>query len=249
MTTGQNMPPGWYADPWAPSGIAGVWRYWDGAQWTGRTSIATTPDGPPPAAVAAPRRPAPTAPDGRPLAEWWQRLLGYVVDTLVFLPVALVFAIWVVVRLLQDPQLSRVLNSTDGSLTARDQQIVNDAAQDLVASALPFWIAMVALMAVYWIVCIGLWGRTIGGAALGIRAVTATGAVPGLWRATRRYAVILGCSLAGTLLSLVPVVGSTLGTLGSLLLLVCFLSMLWNPRRQAWQDLAAGTYVVRYRSR
>lgn len=28
------QPPGWYADPWQPTG----WRWWDGYQWTWQTS-------------------------------------------------------------------------------------------------------------------------------------------------------------------------------------------------------------------
>jgi hypothetical protein len=67
-------------------------------------------------------------------------------------------------------------------------------------------------------------------------AVTAAGQIPGYERAFALPAAG-GCSLLG----LVPVVGA----LGNLLLLLIFVSMFFNPQRQAWHDLLAGTYVVR----
>ena len=118
------------------------------------------------------------------------------------------------------------------------------------ATSPPWFLAAmpVLITAVYTIVLIGLWGRTVGGWAVGIRCVPLsprTGAPlihhrPGLVVAAKRWLVLYG--IAG-LISMIPV----LGGLSWLVILVVALSPLWDRsgRMQGLQDRFAGDLVIR----
>ena len=88
----------------------------------------------------------------------------------------------------------------------------------------------------YYVGTIGGYGRTLGMAALGIRVVDAGGAIPGFPRATNRWLLPAGCGLAGA----IPFFGSV----GSIVLLLDYVSMLWSPQKQCWHDQWAQTWVV-----
>lgn len=242
-------PPGWYQDPWQPN----MQRYWDGTAWTPHQTwnapassapVAPGPGGPPMApAYAGPAYAAtgPLAPSGQPIAEWWRRLLGWIVDSIVMIPLYIPLAILLVPQILSSPawnEFIRLAESGDSSAQLEAQQRLTEMlAQDLIGWVLLATLYGVVVSTAYFTVGLGRWGRTVGGKALGIRAVTVTGAIPGYGRAFKRYLPMAGCSLLG----LVPVVGA----LGNLVLLLIFVSMFFNPMRQGWQDLLAGTYVVR----
>lgn len=66
-----QSPAGWYPDPSPESTGVPQQRYWDGTAWTAHLAPATTP--------ATPT--GPTTPDGEPLADWWWRLLAYMIDS------------------------------------------------------------------------------------------------------------------------------------------------------------------------
>jgi uncharacterized RDD family membrane protein YckC len=257
-------PPGWYPDPANPAAT----RYWDGTRWTAQTQpppyqysygapagFAAPPQSGYPAApaIGGPGGPQMAAygpvsdqklgPTGTPLASFWRRLGGYLIDGLVLaVPTGLL-----TIPLLRGPiqDFLDELNTLDpGVLDPESPAYDPDAFTDIFTSADLWgslaWIALLtlAIQAVYWIIAIGKYGRTVGGAAVGIRAVDANGAIPGYGRATIRFAVPAGASLFG----LIPFVG----LLGSILQLLIYLWMLWDPMRQGLHDKAAGTFVVRY---
>lgn len=88
--------------------------------------------------------------------------------------------------------------------------------------------AFVGLFALYSVVSIGAWGRTLGMAMVRIKVVREDGSPPGYAAALVRLMVFV-----------VP------SCLCGLLLLVDCLSCVWDARRQTWHDKAANTYVVR----
>lgn len=95
----------------------------------------------------------------------------------------------------------------------------------------PGWIPLTgwAVTVVYQIVCVRLWGRTLGKRLAQLEVVTADGATPSWGVAVRRA--------APTILGAVPYVGS--------LAAVCYLPVLWRPDRRGLHDQLAGTVVVR----
>jgi len=105
-----------------------------------------------------------------------------------------------------------------------------------IAAALPFLVT-----AGYVIVLIALWGRTLGGWAVGIRCLNAeTGGRPGWAVASKRWLVLFG--LAGVL-AVVPIIG----TWAWILPIVIGLSPLWDPSGwlRGYHDRFAGDIVVR----
>jgi uncharacterized RDD family membrane protein YckC len=182
-------------------------------------------------------------PTGTPFASFWRRLGGYLIDALILaVPTALVTA----------PLLLGPLGDFIDEVEAIDPETLDpesplydpNALTDLLLSG-DWWgtviligVLSLLIQGVYWIVAIGSFGRTIGGAAVGIRAVDANGAIPGYGRASLRFAVPAGAQLIG----IIPFIG----ILGSLLQLLIYLWMLWDPNKQGLHDKAAGTYVVRY---
>lgn len=211
--------PGYPAAPGGPGGPGGYYGY------------------------AAPEKLGPT---GTPFASFWRRLGGYLIDSLILaIPTALV-----TLPLLLGP-LSDLIDEFQGIDPATldpesplyDPDAFTDAVNDILLSSdlwgTFIWIGVLSLLiqGIYWIVAIGSFGRTIGGAAVGIRAVDADGAIPGYGRASLRFAVPAGAQLIG----FIPFIGF----LGTLLQLLIYLWMLWDPNKQGLHDKAAGTYVVR----
>ena len=77
----------------------------------------------------------------------------------------------------------------------------------------------------YYVLLTGLKGQTLGKMALGIQVVDSQGNPPGIWRAILR-----------------EVIGKLVSTI---VLLLGFLWVVWDPRKRGWHDYIGGTYVVR----
>jgi len=144
------------------------------------------------------------------LAGFGQRALAWVIDgCLTFFPAAL------------------------ASLPFLDVDLERPA-QDMVW---PAWVmvAMVAVWVLYQIVCLSLWGRTLGMWALGLRAARfADGARP-TWSQSALRALLPGSIAALP----IPIVSSAW--------VVVYVVALYNPLRRGLQDHAGGTIVVRTR--
>jgi uncharacterized RDD family membrane protein YckC len=90
------------------------------------------------------------------------------------------------------------------------------------ATLVTFGVSVVALAFAYQVLGLWLFGKTVGKLLLGLRVVRPDGRRLSLPRAMLRAAVL---------------------TFSSLVVVGC-LWVLINPRRRAWHDLVAGTYVV-----
>jgi uncharacterized RDD family membrane protein YckC len=98
--------------------------------------------------------------------------------------------------------------------------------------------------ATYEIASVALWGRTIGKTITGTRVVAAAdGSIPRWRRATVRWAVVVGPTVATVWL---PQGGATIlaAFLGDLWAIVVYYGVLNKPWRQGLHDRAAGTLVV-----
>jgi len=233
MTT---PPPSWYPDPSDSTKV----RYWDGTAWTGHTAprpVAAPPVPPPPSAPpVAPASPFAVGPGNRVYAGFWRRFFGRFIDSLLLgIPMAILLAGMV------GPVLTDFTTSLEALGPNPTQDQVNDVATDLV-NAFPLGtlvgVALVAsaLNLLYYGIGLHVWGRTIGGVVTGIRCVDAEGNNPSWQQSFVREAVPVGLNLAGS----IPIIGF----IASALYLVNFVSMLWDPRKQAWMDRAAKTFVV-----
>jgi uncharacterized RDD family membrane protein YckC len=166
------------------------------------------------------------------LAEWWQRLLGQMID-------------WVIVGALSSPlwipafatyvNKVRSISSQYGNLnTQAAQTAVGNAGGHLFGALFLAGLASALIMLVYDWVQHGLWGRTIGKRALGTRVVTATGRSKISGGAAGIRAAVFA------LPPIVPFVGGLFGLLNELWLL-------WDRQRQCLHDKAAKTVVVKTR--
>jgi uncharacterized RDD family membrane protein YckC len=77
---------------------------------------------------------------------------------------------------------------------------------------------------VYFTVTLSQWGQTLGGKALGIKVVDANGQMPSVGAA---------------------VIRSLMAYVSAAVILIGYLWMLWDPRKQTWHDKVAGTFVVK----
>jgi uncharacterized RDD family membrane protein YckC len=166
------------------------------------------------------------------LAEWWQRLLGQMID-------------WVIVGLLSSPlwipAFTTYVNRLR-SITSQYGNLNNPAAQTAVANAgghlfgglFLAGLASALIMFVYDWVQHGLWGRTIGKRALGTRVVTASG----------RSKISGGAAgIRAAVFALPPIVPFV----GGLFALINELWLLWDRQRQCLHDKAAKTVVIKTR--
>lgn len=237
--------PGWYRDPSNPSRL----RFWDGAAWTDQLRDAPAPPPPPAMPVPAPMPPPRfatmsqvsqayvTGPTGTPYASLWRRFAGLVIDNILFFPLTLIIL---------GPQLwsgmSKVFQCASDPAIADNQALMQKCAEnaiDLTGLTMAALIAS-AVQVIYFVVCLSLWGRTLGGQLVGIRCVTDVGSHPSWGQSTIRSIIPLGFSLLGAL----PVIGFVAG----IAQIIAYLSMLWSPRRQTLMDQAAKTFVVRHKN-
>ena len=232
-----GLPPaGWYLDPTMPN----QQRYWDGVQWTDNIAPQYR-YGPPPVtppstpAYATAATPSLLGPGGVPYASFLRRFSGLVIDGLIFVPFALIIGVIFAVPLFT--KISNCLELTSQSemercITSLTDQVVADTGFITAASIL---IGLVQVA--YFTICLRVWGRSIGGLAVGIRCVTASGTNPSWSKSFVRALIPFGFSILG----LIPLIG----VFAFVAQVLAYVSMLWSPKRQTWMDRAAGTFVVK----
>jgi uncharacterized RDD family membrane protein YckC len=167
------------------------------------------------------------------LAEWWQRLLGRIID-------------WIIVGVISSPlwipafstyisKLRSISNQYGGNLnTPAAQTAINHAGAHLFGRLFLAGLGAALLMFAYDWVQHGLWGRTIGKRALGTKVVSASDrSKVGGGAAGGRAAVF----------ALPPVVPFV----GGLFALINELWLTWDRQRQCLHDKAAKTVVIKAR--
>ena len=222
--TPQNPTANWYPDPSDP----GQLRYWDGTQWTANVA---------PVRAGSMGPAIPLGPGGRPYAGFWRRFFGLMIDGLILAIPMLIVAANALAPVIADMTKSFEAlgpNPTSDQMNHLSEQIANSIPVSALAG---ITFISAALNLLYFGIALHIWGRTIGGLAVGIRCVDEHGNNPAWGASFLREGIAVGFNLAAA----IPFVGFIAGIGG----LVNYLSMLWNPKRQAWMDKAAGTYVVR----
>ncbi len=106
--------------------------------------------------------------------------------------------------------------------------VVPGNASDAVLTVLG-WVIILSAVG-YYVICEGLWGRTVGKLAAGLIIVDQMGRPPGIGRAILR-----------TLLRLIEVNPFLIGGLPAAIVVAC------NEKRQRLGDMAAGTYVIPFK--
>jgi uncharacterized RDD family membrane protein YckC len=216
-------------------------RYWDGVQWTDNIAPQYRFGPPPPVtppitpAYATAATPSLLGPGGVPYASFLRRFSGLVIDGLIFVPFALIIGVIFAVPLFT--KISNCLELTSQSemercITSLTDQVVADTGFITAASIL---IGLVQVA--YFTICLRVWGRSIGGLAVGIRCVTASGTNPSWSKSFVRALIPFGFSLLG----LIPLIG----VFAFVAQVLAYVSMLWSPKRQTWMDRAAGTFVIK----
>ncbi len=166
--------------------------------------------------------PGPVDSRGRPLAEWWQRLVAVLIDG-----VMLAVVYWILTVI--------VVSSSIGS-------------HSFTHFGVKLWLVQVVVAVVgigYFAILEGAEkGQSVGMMALGIAVRDASnGGAIGNQRAGLRKVILY----PGLVLVLIPFVGSILGLLAEIWTVVCGLSPLWNPNRQGYHDISQKTVVVKVR--
>ena len=227
MSTGQQPPAGWYADPW-PSPPEGL-RWWDGGQWTSHTSV-----------------PGHGAVD----ASWWRRAGACLIDGFIVGSIGFVVGIPGQIGLQRDLQaegerLERsVADGTVGTAFA-------DYWSGIAGAWLDRWVWLALLPAVaavaYHALMLRTRSATVGKRALRLRVVPAGGDGQLSWSVVaRRLAAQFGPGW------LILPLGLASGSWTGLLLVGLVASVfqlvdhLWAARsdRRAVHDLVAGTRVL-----
>lgn len=231
---------GWYPDPTQ----ANQERYWDGQGWTrnvrdpqpdeawrsglGASAPAHSPAEMLPAQAVA--KPKPATADGVVLASFWWRVGARLIDSLLAQAISLPLA-WPWLR-----QVYREMQVVMGQAMAgkrHDQQAFAEAIQHPMLMAT---LVQVAVFAAFTIIPLGLFGRTVGKWALGLRLVPVDEgqARRPSWRS------VLVRQLAITVFSL-------LDQFISVMSLINALHYFSGTRRQTLADRFARTQVVRDR--
>ncbi len=224
----QSPPPAWGANP---------------GQAPGYPPAQTGYDRPPPgfgygAAPQVAWHAGPTAPDGAPLANWWQRLLARIIDGLIVgMIVAVIGFNWLsgILTTMTDVMAQVMRGAESGAAAQIDQTALQE---QLMQYVVPLTLVMVGVGVVYETFFLVRSGATPGKKALGItvRRTNRPGPLT-VVEALKRQSIQQGCNL----LSLVPV-----GSLVAFFLQpLDVLWLLWDSRRQALHDKVADTLVVR----
>jgi uncharacterized RDD family membrane protein YckC len=228
-----QIPAGWYADPAAPeTAPPGVGlRYWNGAHWTEHVA-------PMPQPAYGPS--VPRTPDGEVLAGWWARLLAAVLDGLATGLVVLAVGFPLLVSYLRESsrateammarvEVGEALPNPFAGVTAGLPQLLGIAAVSLVVTV------------VYHAAFLRWRSRTPGKMVVGLRVRLreTPGQLP--WSA---IALRLLVQHAASLFSAVPFASLFVGWFP----LLDGLWPLWDDKKQALHDKAAGTNVVVHRS-
>jgi uncharacterized RDD family membrane protein YckC len=229
-----SHPPGWYADPQSPPGVAPGVRWWDGQGWTDVAHPAV-------GATSSPAAPAygPTTPDGEPLAGWGIRFGAYLIDgILVFIVAAIIGAPFVAKIANAYGDLFRETMRASETGSARPNQM--DVYADIWLPLLAFALISIALNFIYHVGFLRWRAATPGKLMLGLRVRLREQPGPLSWETIlRRWVSQFGANL----LSLVPV----LGLIAGLYPWLDGLWPLWDDRRQALHDKFGRTNVVRTR--
>lgn len=158
------------------------------------------------------------------LASIGQRILATLIDSLIFLPLTILLFITRTTHLEPRP-------STGGTTHFAT---ITDPRPPLVA------LLILVPHSIYLIVMIGVWGRTLGQRAMGLRVIALDESPPGWNRSVRRWAL--------------PALAPILNALHPMLLLVTISDlliygwMLWDRNRQGLHDKFAGDVVIRDRA-
>jgi uncharacterized RDD family membrane protein YckC len=165
--------------------------------------------------------PVPVDSQGRPLAEWWQRLVAYILDGIVLGIVNYILLAIVVGH----------LRSTS-----------------LTGFGLKLWIVRVivgVISILYFALLQGSErGQSLGMMALGISVRDAATGGPITPQKAGTRMVIFYPSLV---LNWIPFIGVFLSFLGDIWTLICGLSPLWNDKRQGYHDVSQNTTVIKVR--
>lgn len=174
-----------------------------------------------PPAYGSHQQPGPTGAGGRPLAQWWKRLLAIIIDGLLIgIPLAIVFVVFVGVSFTQTVEVDPITGEiTKGGGLFAGSTLLFQAA------------SLIVSVAYYGLLNGSDRGQTVGKMALNIRVRDADGGGPiGVGRGVVR-------GLVAVLPSQVPFVGFIWALLDGLW-------PLWDPKRQALHDKAANSVVV-----
>jgi len=104
-------------------------------------------------------------------------------------------------------------------------------------AALVILVIAVIVAAIYEIGCVGLWGRTLGKFALGLRIVRYTDGGPPTWSQAALRALLPITADAAVAAVAVNLWGAA----------IVYASSFFSPLRRGWHDQAGGTLVVRTR--
>ncbi len=162
------------------------------------------------------------------LASWGSRVGAYLIDS-ILLGIPMLFFAWdqmrpVIASLSQPGAIDPITGQTDPELL---RQTIADTA----GMQLKFSLISVLLATVYYVVCHGSMGQSLGKMLLGIKLVRADGANPTFADAFKR-------SLVHPTAGFIPVAGG-------LIILVNGLWPLWDDNKQSLGDKMARTQVVR----
>ena len=258
-----QTPPGWHPDPAGPApGRPPLLRWWDGTAWTQHVAPAYPPSYPPsypptypPAQAVRPAPPpGPTTPDGVPLAGWGSRALAYLIDGVAIGVVANLLALPAQIALQRDFQRlgEEFQRRADADPDHPGFRLLVDGMADALRDH-AVWLALPSLVVVlaYQVGMLRWRGATLGKLAVGlqVRRREAPGRLP--WRAILLRVLVQ--FVVAQALVLVVFSGGSLAALVVANLLVSVFTLadllwpLWDDKRQALHDKAAGTNVVRVR--
>ncbi|MCL2544150.1 MAG: RDD family protein [Microbacteriaceae bacterium] len=250
-----QIPAGWYPDPAAPPSNPQQ-RYWDGQGWTTHTAptaygaqgaVRRQAD---PAAYGAIRaqmyNPYPTTPDGQVLSGWWWRVLAQMIDGVIMAVPS--FVVTIPIQIHQQPRLNALTQKLQGPNP--DFSGYWHGYMDLLRDQMLATLPLAVLACAYYVIMWRWKGATVGQLAVGLRVRLREAPGPVPWGAALRRALVF--SGAGILPYIFLAIG--LWPVALVLLLVAgifnllnVLWPLWDSKRQALHDKAAGTNVVKVR--
>ena len=168
---------------------------------------------------------------GRPLAEWWERLLAILIDAVIF------FVVEAIVGVIAAAVFITTAVGSGGSRFS-----LLGSGLDLVGELVVAVVLAGVALGYFAVLDGGAKGQTVSKMALGIATRdAATGGPIGPGRAVLRRVVIFP-NLA---LDIIPVIGRIFGFISLVWVLICALSPLWNSGRQGYHDQVAKTVVVK----
>jgi uncharacterized RDD family membrane protein YckC len=233
-----NAPAGWFPDPNDSQAL----RYWDGAAWTEHLAPRTAPS-----AATYVGQAGPTTPDGVPIASWGMRLLAYFIDSI------LVGVTGFVVTLPQQIEVQRRMAELSADLqTSAEPDLAAFWSDyfDVLRDQMVWQVPVVLLSVAYFVAMLRWKGATLGKMAVGLRVRLRDepGQLP--WRAIAIRVGILNVLGVVPIMFLVAgwwIVALVLWPVITVFLFVNGLRPLWDSKRQAFHDKAAGTNVVKVR--